>query len=457
MSNTRVRGLIAFAVILFVAIVFCGWVPFALMPGAGVAVALPVITVPAEIVVPGGFFGLNLTNTLIATFVTDAILLLFIALAWQASKGWTKQVPNRFQAWVEMFAETLYNFSKGLAGDRLRTTPLLWPIVATIFIFLFTANMMKLLPGVETIGMVHCAHVGTASYPRIDGAGGPRLYVDTPLNAGISTTEEMEHACVTYLEEQAGITGEHSEEAPPESEGGEEAAPADESASTIVLTADEEEDPGDENAEAEEPAETIAVEPGDTCMATLDSEEDRALLVTTREQFHDACFPLTEDEIAAGVIPYAFAVTPFLRGPATDLNVAFGLALLSIALVQVYGVYALGPAYFEKFLNITALGKLGQKPMGLIDFVVGLIEIISEIGKVVSLAFRLFGNLFAGGIVLIVMSFLVAMLIPGVFYGLEIIIGTVQALVFSVLTLVFSVQAMEAHHGDEHEHDEAHH
>jgi F-type H+-transporting ATPase subunit a len=66
--------------------------------------------------------------------------------------------------------------------------------------------------------------------------------------------------------------------------------------------------------------------------------------------------------------------------------------------------------------------------------------------------------LFAGGVALMAISFLVAMLVPGLIYGLEIIIGAVQALVFAVLTLVFSVQAMEAHHGDDAEHGhEAHH
>jgi F-type H+-transporting ATPase subunit a len=118
-------------------------------------------------------------------------------------------------------------------------------------------------------------------------------------------------------------------------------------------------------------------------------------------------------------------------------------------MVQVYGVWAQGPAYFEKFVNISALGNLRKKPLGAIDFVVGLIEIISEIGKIVSLAFRLFGNLFAGGVALIALTFLVAMIVPMVMYLLEIIIGSVQALVFAVLTLVFAAQAMESHHGDD--------
>jgi len=468
--STRTRGLIAFGVILFVAIVICGWIPFTLMPNAGVAVALPVITVPAEIVAPGGFFGLNLTNTLIATIVTDIIILLFVGLAWRASNGWKSKIPNRFQAWVEVYVETLYNFCYNIAGERLRTTPMLWPIVATIFVFLFTANMMKLFPGVESVGLVHCAHIGTASYPRIVNPDGEnsRLYVDSPLNSGLSTTEDMEHACYEYMAEHYGDgVVDHGEEgAADEEHGAVEAGieSARSNTSGIVLVVDEAEDHGDEEADAaaaeeEEALAEIMAEAqaeGDTCMLAVNDLETALMLQETRETFHHACFPLDADEIAAGNIePYAFAVTPFLRGPATDLNVAFALALFSVALVQVYGVMALGPAYFEKFVNITALGNLNKNAMGGIDFVVGLLEIISEIGKVVSLAFRLFGNLFAGGIVLIVMQFLVAMLIPGVFVGLEIIIGTVQALVFAVLTLVFSVQAMEAHHGDDH--DEEHH
>ncbi len=133
------------------------------------------------------------------------------------------------------------------------------------------------------------------------------------------------------------------------------------------------------------------------------------------------------------------------------------LALISVFAIQIFGVKAQGPNYFQKFVNLRALGNAGKKPLGVIDFGVGLIEIISEIGKIISLAFRLFGNMFAGGILLIVMSFLVAAILPMVFYGLEIIITTIQALVFAVLTLVFVSQAMEGHHEERrrsHHHEE---
>jgi F-type H+-transporting ATPase subunit a len=93
--------------------------------------------------------------------------------------------------------------------------------------------------------------------------------------------------------------------------------------------------------------------------------------------------------------------------------------------------------------------------MGLMDFGVGLFEIVSEVAKMISLAFRLFGNIFAGQLLLFIITFLVATLLPVAVYGLEFAVGFIQALVFGMLTLVFSAQAMVSHDHDEHE--EAHH
>ena len=93
---------------------------------------------------------------------------------------------------------------------------------------------------------------------------------------------------------------------------------------------------------------------------------------------------------------------------------------------------------------------MGKHPMGAMDFIVGLLELISELAKVLSFGFRLFGNLFAGGILLIVMSFLLAMLVPAGVYGLELFIGLIQAFVFAMLLLVFSAIAMQGHGDEQH-------
>ncbi|MEO0598422.1 MAG: F0F1 ATP synthase subunit A, partial [Chloroflexota bacterium] len=102
-----------------------------------------------------------------------------------------------------------------------------------------------------------------------------------------------------------------------------------------------------------------------------------------------------------------------------------------------------------------ALGNIQKNPIGGVDFLVGLFEIVSEFAKVISLAFRLFGNIFAGMVLIFVMHFLVATGLPAIFFGLESIIGFAQAAVFAVLTLIFCAQAMVSHHHDD-DHDEHH-
>src|SRR5258706_8863286 len=114
---------------------------------------------------------------------------------------------------------------------------------------------------------------------------------------------------------------------------------------------------------------------------------------------------------------------------------------------------ALGGAYFYKFVNIPALDNLAKTPRGVMDFVVGLGDIISELSRLISLSFRLLGNVFAGGVLLAVMTFLVAGVLPVAFYGLELFAGAIQAYVFAILTVMYASQAVFAHHAEE-EHEE---
>ena len=111
-----------------------------------------------------------------------------------------------------------------------------------------------------------------------------------------------------------------------------------------------------------------------------------------------------------------------------------------MVLVQYYGISALGRKYFKKFFNFGGKGF-----MGAIFGVVGILELISEIAKIISFAFRLFGNIFAGEVLLAVMAFLVAFLLPMPFYGLELFVGFIQAFVFMMLAVVFFSTAMVGH------------
>jgi F-type H+-transporting ATPase subunit a len=146
--------------------------------------------------------------------------------------------------------------------------------------------------------------------------------------------------------------------------------------------------------------------------------------------------------------PEAFQVLPFFRTPTSDINTTLALALITMFMVQVFGVRALGGRYFFKFVNIPELRRGG---LGIMMFIVGFLELISEIARILSFTFRLLGNIFAGGVLLLVMTFIVPFFIPMPFQGLELFVGFIQALVFAMLALVFMNMAMQGH-GDEEVH-----
>ncbi len=162
--------------------------------------------------------------------------------------------------------------------------------------------------------------------------------------------------------------------------------------------------------------------------------------------------PTAESEGHAAEPAYnGWELVPFVRAATTDLNVTLALALISVVMTQYYGFRALGIQYLGKFLSTRSLGQ--GKPMGVIDLVVGVLELISEFAKVISFTFRLFGNIFAGQVLLFVMAaFLIPFLVFGtlVFYGLEVFTGVIQAVVFMMLTFVFIAIATAGHGGEEH-------
>jgi F-type H+-transporting ATPase subunit a len=157
-----------------------------------------------------------------------------------------------------------------------------------------------------------------------------------------------------------------------------------------------------------------------------------------------------------------YVVAPMFRAAATDLNTTVALALISVFLTQYFGVKALGVPYFGKFISVGkvvkaftgrglgCVGRIGTFFMGLIDVVVGLIEIVSELGKIISFSFRLFGNITAGEVLLGVIAFLIPYLVSLPFYGLELFVGFVQALVFMMLTVAFFVTATSSHGSEGH-------
>ncbi len=158
--------------------------------------------------------------------------------------------------------------------------------------------------------------------------------------------------------------------------------------------------------------------------------------------FFLACFLFIVVSNWSGLIPGVGRVHEF-RAPTSDVNVTVGLALVAFVYFHYQGVRALGiGGYLGKFFTL----KGG--PIGLF---VGVLEFFLEIVKPITLAMRLFGNIYGGELALTVMTTITLAYIPVALYGLELFVGLMQGIIFSVLVLVFTMLAMEGHHEEGHD------
>jgi F-type H+-transporting ATPase subunit a len=153
---------------------------------------------------------------------------------------------------------------------------------------------------------------------------------------------------------------------------------------------------------------------------------------------------------------------PFIRPATSDLNMTLALGITSVVVSHLVGIGALGFfRHWGKFVQIRGVGRalmaLLRHPSGdtaigvfaaFVEFGSGLIELVSEAAKMISLSLRLFGNIFAGEVLLHVLTSLVPYLLPVPFLFMEVIVGVVQALVFSILVLVYLTLATEPPHGE---------
>ena len=138
---------------------------------------------------------------------------------------------------------------------------------------------------------------------------------------------------------------------------------------------------------------------------------------------------------------------PLFRSPTADLSTTVGLAIITQVTAQYYGFKFQGAKYLKKYFNFSADPDSGfLKPLlaGANGFA-GLLELMGEFIKVISFGFRLFGNVFAGEVLLMVITFLTAFLVVDVFMALELFVGAIQALIFSILSLIFYQMATQHH------------
>jgi F-type H+-transporting ATPase subunit a len=275
-----------------------------------------------------GLGPLYLVNTIPTLIVT---ILLLGAIAYFTNRSLkqsaqTDLVPRGIGNVVEAILEVLYNLTEGSAGAKW--AKMIFPWFATIMIYVLFANLLKLIPGFESVGVLHPAH----------GEG----HAATPLfgNWSLLTREE----------------------------GG-------------------------------------------------------------------------------------YILAPFFRGISVDLNFTAALAIVAVIAIQIVGLRAQGLSYFSKFFNTRRMFKVPF--FGAMDFLVGLLELISELSKILSFAFRLFGNMFAGIVLVAIVAGLLGRIsiLPAMVMMFELFVGIIQAFVFGMLTMVFMAQATQGH---AEEHAEAH-
>lgn len=137
--------------------------------------------------------------------------------------------------------------------------------------------------------------------------------------------------------------------------------------------------------------------------------------------------------------PHGELLVPFFRTTNSDLNHTLILAVLAVVMIQVFGITTLG---FFKYAHKFFVNPL-KDPIGAF---IGILELVSEIAKMISFSFRLFGNIFAGEVLLVIISYLLPFGAPLPFMFLELFVGLIQAVVFATLTLVFVKIATSEHH-----------
>lgn len=162
-----------------------------------------------------------------------------------------------------------------------------------------------------------------------------------------------------------------------------------------------------------------------------------------------------------GVVEHGDTFIPFLRSGTADLNTTLAIAVISVIGANIFGIIMIGGwKMLNKFINLKALStivtKVRKDPVTIlvapITFAVGLIEIVGEFAKMASLSLRLFGNVFAGEVLLASMGAMVAYFVPIPFLLLEVGVGVIQAFIFAVLTTVyFTISAQDHDHEEGHE------
>jgi F-type H+-transporting ATPase subunit a len=295
--------------------------------------------VPAFAIGGFSFPGVPFTNTILSTILADLLLLAIALLVVRPYVKGKTLAPSKLVVGFEMLLEYFWNLTRNTVGAKWSHR--VFPIMITIFLLILSANLIKMLPGYETVGWLKEVEAGSnvKAYPAVQIAGD--LY---------------------------GLDG---------------------------------------------------VTPGENA---------------------------TDAEKAAYQAEPKYELVPFLRGSATDINFPASMAVFAVACIFVFGVWSQKGAFFAKYFPIRR--AFSSPVYGTIDLFVGLLEFLLEFVKTISLTLRLFGNIFAGGLLMLIVGSLTVVAVPTILAAFELFVGTIQAYVFAMLALIFIQMAMSGHGGE---------
>lgn len=402
--------------------------------GGFIGGAVPLILIPAELVTYIGDY--QLTNTAVMFF---AALLVLVVLTWLATRK-LSEVPGRWQSLMEVMYEFFIGLAESTSGKAGR---IFLPVATAIFLVVLFSNWLGVVPVVGTIGRVETTQEfffhkfekkleENHAEALLDG-----LHHDVGKNGeGLGHFIES-HADDKDLQKYLGKTMEtYGEERFVVFDGGGVrilplGRGEDYKLSLIDIVAYDVEDP---------------VHPTAADVVKIAQRVDGSVApgVTPSTEFYSA----NPGEYAGMEGKRVGLLVPYLRGSSTDLNMTLAIAIFAMVSVQFWGIKTLGVwGYWDKFVG----NPFKRNP---IDLFVGILELVGEFIKVISFTFRLFGNMFAGEILLIAMGFLFPLIGMIPFIGLELFVGFIQAIIFSVLTLMFGAFAIMPHHHPEGDHHE---
>ncbi|WP_420642079.1 F0F1 ATP synthase subunit A [Candidatus Leptofilum sp.] len=352
----------------------------------------------------------GMTNTF-ASALFAWIIVIILALVLRAGSRTADEVPTGFYNFFEMLIEGAYNFAENIAGPKVKD---FFPWFMSFILIILITNWMGLIPGWDSVGFwEHKPHFFAEQEIKVIEDGLAEAEADGEVEdylAGLEARFGFE----MHLED-GHLSHETEEEILHELE-----------------HEFDEENKGD-------------LRVGSLLIRKSNATDDAELEEDNKGR------PVGYSKEAAD-----WTIVPIFRPGATDLNYTLAFALIAMVMVQYYGFKYLGARdYLAKFFPFIGKGfgaQVAKNPIKAIDPVVGFLELISEISKIISFAFRLLGNLFAGMVLLFVMAFLLP-IANMAFFGLEFFVGLIQAAVFGLLMLIFMVSATESHgHGDDDHH-----